>query len=330
MHVSLTAEKLFDLGPLPVTNSLMTTWLVILLITLFAIVFRLRLKKNPKGMQNVVEAMMEAFRGLVDSVTNNEKQTRRFFPIIFTIFLFVLLNNWAGLIPGVGSVGIFHTSAETHKAATPVATAATELPAVDTGDLVSTATSEATPTTENSETASSEVITNEAVIESVPTQMKKLEVEEADSHIAGEAIATAEKEEAHHTPFTPIFRPGTADLSFTLALAFCAVLLTQVMGVMSLGGWGYFSRFLNFHNPIHFFVGLLEIVSEFSKMVSFSFRLFGNIFAGEVLLTVIIALVPYVIPMPFYALEIFVGAVQALVFSVLTLVFFKGAVTEAH
>ncbi|MDD3066631.1 MAG: F0F1 ATP synthase subunit A [Candidatus Gracilibacteria bacterium] len=317
MHVSLTAEKLFDLGPLPVTNSLMTTWLVILLITLFAIVFRLRLKKNPKGAQNVVEAMMEAFRGAIDGVTNSEKQTRKFFPVIVTIFLFVLLNNWAGLIPGVGSIGIFHNSTATHEAAAEVATptSATLLPKVEASDLPVT-TSEATTTTEVKENDAQENTEADAVI-----------THEAQ---AGTEVAEASEAGKHAVPFTPIFRPGTADLSFTLALAFCAVLLTQIMGVMSLGGWGYFSRFLNFHNPIHFFVGLLEIVSEFSKMVSFSFRLFGNIFAGEVLLTVIISLVPYVVPMPFYALEIFVGAVQALVFAALTLVFFKGAATEAH
>ena len=312
MHVSLTAEKLFDLGPLPVTNSLMTTWLVLLLITLFAIVFRLRLKKHPKGVQNVVEAIMEAFRGLVDSVTNSEKQTKKFFPVVFTIFLFVLLNNWAGLIPGVGSIGIFHNSTAAHEAAVEVTTK-TVLPKVEASDLPAAAT-----------TTSTEVKENDA--------MENTETDAVITHEAetGTEIAEAGESGSHESPFTPIFRPGTADLSFTLALAFCAVLLTQVMGVMSLGGWGYFSRFLNFKNPIHFFVGLLEIVSEFSKVISFSFRLFGNIFAGEVLLTVIIALAPYIIPMPFYGLEIFVGAVQALVFAVLTLVFFNGAVTEAH
>lgn len=327
MHVSLTAEKLFDLGPLPVTNSLMTTWLVILLITLFAIVFRLRLRQNPKGMQNVVEAMMEAFRGLVDSVTNDEKQTKRFFPVVFTIFLFVLLNNWAGLIPGVGSVGIFHSSAEAHDVAAEVAPAETTvLPKVEASDPLAAVATGHTTTTET--TPASETKSTKAA----PQHSE--EIATGETAITEEIISHTEKAkneaETHHNPFTPIFRPGTADLSFTLALAFCAVILTQVMGVMSLGGWGYFSRFLNFHNPIHFFVGLLEIISEFSKMISFSFRLFGNIFAGEVLLTVIIALAPYIVPMPFYGLEIFVGAVQALVFSVLTLVFFKGAVTEAH
>ncbi len=278
MHVSLTAEPLAHLGPLTITNSLFTTWLVIAAITIFAIIFKLRIKKHPQGIQNLVEAIVEGFYGIVESVAENPKLTRKFFAPIFTIFLFVLLNNWAGLIPGVGSVGISHAeAAETHH---------------------------------------EEIAVFEDVEKFVATDTDH--AENAESH-----------EEATHS-FTPIFRPGSADLSFTLALAAVAILMVQFMGVRQLGGWGYFKRFLNFSNPIHFFVGLLEIVSEFSKMVSFSFRLFGNIFAGEVLLTVIIALAPFIAPMPFYGLEIFVGAVQALVFAMLTLVFFRMATTEAH
>jgi F-type H+-transporting ATPase subunit a len=93
--------------------------------------------------------------------------------------------------------------------------------------------------------------------------------------------------------------------------------------------FGYLKKFFNFKNPINAFVGILEIVSEFAKMVSFSFRLFGNVFAGEVLLVVMTFLVPIIIPVPFYGLEVFVGAVQAGVFAALTLVFLKGA-TAAH
>ncbi|MCK5472168.1 F0F1 ATP synthase subunit A [Candidatus Gracilibacteria bacterium] len=282
MHVSLTAEPLIHLGPLTITNSLFTTWLVITVIAIFAIIFKLRIKKHPRGIQNLVEAIVECFYGIVESVAENPKLTRKFFAPIFTIFLFVLLNNWAGLIPGVGSVGISHT--------------------------------------ETTETHHEEI----AIFDGV----EKIAVTNTDHTENAESHEKATHEEPHS--FTPIFRPGSADLSFTLALAAVAILMVQFMGVRQLGGWGYFKRFLNFSNPVHFFVGLLEIISEFSKMVSFSFRLFGNIFAGEVLLTVIIALAPFVAPMPFYALEIFVGAVQALVFAMLTLVFFRMATSETH
>jgi F-type H+-transporting ATPase subunit a len=300
MHVSLVAEPLTHVGPLAITNSLFTTWIVIAAMTLFAIIFKLTLKKQPKGLQNIVEAAIEGFYGIVASVAEKPKLTRKFFPAIFTIFLFVLFNNWAGLIPGVGSIGITHAeTVEVHEPAPAEESALFESLDALVGE-----------TAEGHETVAEE---------------KHSEVVEAH----GEEAVHGESTE-HAPAFTPIFRPGSADLSFTLALAVVAVLMVQYMGVRMLGGWGYFSRFLNFSNPVHFFVGLLEIVSEFSKMISFSFRLFGNVFAGEVLLTVIIALVPFVAPMPFYALEIFVGAVQALVFAMLTLVFFRMATTETH
>ncbi len=300
MHVSLTAEKIFNLGPLPVTNSLLLSWVVLVLVGIFAVIFRARLKQSPAGVQNIVELAIESFHDLAESVTNNFKQARQFFPVVFTIFLFVLLNNWAGLLPGVGSIGFFENEKTSEELAIPE-----------------------TPLTKDY---------SEAVDESLATT-KDLNVVDLgeDTEKIPEKPANNSPEEkttTHEAIFVPIFRAGTADLSFTLALAFVAVILVQVMGVASLGG-GYFKKFFNFSNPIHFFVGILEIVSEFSKMISFSFRLFGNIFAGEVLLAVIISLAPFVVPMPFYGLEIFVGLIQALVFSVLTLVFFKMA-SAAH
>ncbi|MCF7836969.1 F0F1 ATP synthase subunit A [Candidatus Gracilibacteria bacterium] len=311
MHVSLTAEPLTHLGPLTVTNSLFTTWIVLAVISIFAVIFKLRLKKNPTGIQNLIEAAVEGFQGVVESVAENKILTRKFFAPIFTIFLFVLLNNWAGLIPGVGSIGFEHS--EENKVI-----AAEELKIPEN------------PLTEELDEAISEEVNSAHIVnlgeEDGISIFKSVEnFTTTENH-----TETAEAGEHHGAKFTPIFRPGSADLSFTLALAIVAVLMVQFMGVRQLGGWGYFKRFLNFSNPIHFFVGILEILSEFSKMISFSFRLFGNVFAGEVLLTVIIALAPFVAPIPFYALEIFVGAVQALVFAMLTLVFFRMATTEAH
>ncbi|MEF3691799.1 MAG: F0F1 ATP synthase subunit A [Candidatus Moraniibacteriota bacterium] len=131
----------------------------------------------------------------------------------------------------------------------------------------------------------------------------------------------------------PFIRSGSADLNMTLAIALISVITAQIMGVAMIGGRHYAGKFFvsPFKKPyfIGTFVGLLEIISEFAKVVSFSFRLFGNVFAGEVLLTVMLMLVPYFAPLPFLFLEIFVGFVQALVFAMLTLVFFKMA-TEAH
>jgi F-type H+-transporting ATPase subunit a len=125
----------------------------------------------------------------------------------------------------------------------------------------------------------------------------------------------------------PIFRAGTADLNTTIALALISVFAIQYFGIKS-HGLKYFQKYFNFKNPVNFYVGILEILSEFAKILSFGFRLFGNIFAGEVLLTVMAGLMPIIIPLPFLGLEIFVGFIQALVFVMLSLVFYRVAVSH--
>jgi len=144
----------------------------------------------------------------------------------------------------------------------------------------------------------------------------------------GPVLAQAESEK-NRLEFTPIFRPGTADLNTTLALALLTVGYIQIAGFSNLG-LSYLKKFFNITNPINFVVGLLELVSEISRIISFAFRLFGNIFAGEVLLTVIAFLMPVLAPIPFLGLEIFVGFIQALVFSMLTAVFLQLAISHAE
>lgn len=119
---------------------------------------------------------------------------------------------------------------------------------------------------------------------------------------------------------TPFIRSASADLNMTIAVAVFSVVATQIVGMREVGVGSHLKKFFNFSNPILTFVGGLELVSEFAKIISFSFRLFGNIFAGEVLLIVVSSLAPYIVPLPFLVLELFVGFVQALVFSMLTLV----------
>lgn len=128
--------------------------------------------------------------------------------------------------------------------------------------------------------------------------------------------------------FVPILRGPTADINTTLALALIAMVMVQVYG-FRYQGLSYLKKFFNFSNPINTFVGLLELVSEFSKIISFTFRLFGNIFAGEVLISVMTFLVPLIAPMPFYGLELFVGVIQGLVFLMLATVFMNMA-TLSH
>lgn len=133
----------------------------------------------------------------------------------------------------------------------------------------------------------------------------------------------------HGAEFTPLLRGATADLNMTVGLAITSVLAIQFYGFKILG-FHYRTRFINFESPIMFYVGILELVSETSKIISFAFRLFGNIFAGEVLLAVMAFLMPFIVPLPFLMMELFVGFIQALVFSMLTAVFLNVAVSHGE
>ena len=131
--------------------------------------------------------------------------------------------------------------------------------------------------------------------------------------------------------FVPLFRAPAADLNFTLALAITVVVAVNFLAVLAIGFRRHFGKFFTLRNPIYTFVGLLELVSEFAKMISFSFRLFGNIFAGEALLIIVGFLLPFLAPLPFFFLVFFLGFIQAFVFAMLTLVFLSIATAEhAH
>jgi F-type H+-transporting ATPase subunit a len=134
----------------------------------------------------------------------------------------------------------------------------------------------------------------------------------------------------HGGEFIPLLRSVNTDLNVTLALAIIAVIIIEVAGIAVLGFFKYAGKFINFSSPLNFAVGLIELVSEVSRLVSFSFRLFGNIFAGEVLLAVATYFAPYIVPAPLMAFELFVGVVQAAVFSLLTLFFIKLAIADPH
>ncbi|MBI3576550.1 F0F1 ATP synthase subunit A [Candidatus Gottesmanbacteria bacterium] len=234
IHISITAEKLFMLGGmLPVTNSLLSSWIVMALLLIFSITSTWKLSLIPGNFQSIAEIIVDGIYTLFYTVLHEKIAT--FFPLLASLFIFIISMNWVGILPGVGTIGL--------------------------------------------------------------------------------KIAEEGQEK-----FIPLFRAGTADLNMTLALAFIAVVVIQYYGVKSLG-IAYLKRFINFKNPIYFFVGILELMGEFTKVISFAFRLFGNIFAGEVLLTVIAFLMPFLVPLPFLGLELFVGFIQALVFSMLTAAF---------
>lgn len=305
LHISISAEKLFSVGNLVITNSMFTSMVVSAILIAFAFAVNMQLKKTdrPKGLQNFAEFIIEALHGLVHGVTGDLKKTRLFFPVIASFFLWILLNNWLGLVPGVGTIRIVEKSED------------------------NTAEHMEVQETEQEETVK-EIEEHSGLIETV--HASEPVVEETSSEVVGleESVEHTEETVAHGPKYVPVFRPGTADLNTTLALAIVSIFITQVFGIKYLS-LGYFKKFINFSNPIMFFVGILELISEFAKIISFAFRLFGNIFAGEVLLVVLAFLIPVVVPMPFYGLELFVGFIQALVFSMLSLVFFNMA-THSH
>ncbi|HAI98456.1 TPA: ATP synthase F0 subunit A [Candidatus Peribacteria bacterium] len=241
----LASETLAHIGSFPVRNTMIMAWLAMAVLFLVAyFVRRTRYREVPGRFQGFIEIMVEALFNFFDSIVQDRKQTKRFFPIVATIFIFLLTANWMGILPGVGSITILGEH-----------------------------------------------------------EGKMLNL--------------------------PIFRSMNADVNMTLAIAIISVVATQVYGVWALGFFSYAGKFFvaPWKDPIGSFVGILELIAECAKVISFTFRLFGNIFAGEVLLVVISFLMPYLAPIPFMGLELFVGFIQALVFSLLTLVFIKMGTT---
>ncbi|MDE0024168.1 MAG: F0F1 ATP synthase subunit A [Spirochaetaceae bacterium] len=284
--IEVAAEPI-GLGP--VTNAMLTSFVLSAVILAVAFVVGRTLKLRPGGLQNVVEALIEGLGNLVNQ-TATRTWAPRFFPICCTIFIFLLISNWFGILgPGLGSVGIIHAS--------------------DHGTLDA---------------------------EDITFLRGSAEQVLAD-HAAKYGV------DAHHGVdeakfvVVPLLRAPSSDLNLTLALALITMFLVQVFGFWS-RGIGYVGQFLRFKSLktkgfgmglVDVFVGLFEGLSEFAKVISFSFRLFGNIFAGEVILIVISSLVSLVLVVVFFGLEMFVGLIQAFVFFILSLAFFHLA-TEHH
>lgn len=290
-HISLAAETLFTVFGFPVTNSLLTTYIVIAFLIVLGVSLSSNLEKRPGRMQMMWELIIG---GLFSFFTNlGGKHGKLFAPLGVTLFLFIVVSNWAGLLPGVGTIGLRNSDSAEHA-------------------IVRHA--QAATSTEDS------------------SHLETVQTEQIDSEEGHTVVA----EDVHHSTFIPIFRGPTADLSTTLALALIAVGAIQYYG-FSLSGLSYGKKFIDLRSPIYFFVGLLELISDISKVLSFAFRLFGNVFAGEVLLTVmaflpiaLLNLPPFLLPIPFYGLEIFVGFVQGLVFAMLLTVFLNVAVSHGE
>jgi F-type H+-transporting ATPase subunit a len=239
IHVSLAPETIGTVAGVPITNTLITSWVSVAIVLTLAIVLGSRLRMIPGKFQTLIESLILFMYDFVRETLEDEKWTRRIFPLLLAIFLFIGTSNLIEFTPGIGSIGFFRSGGE----------------------------------------------------------------------------------------FIPLFRSVNTDLNVTLALAIIAVITIEIMGIIAIGFFRYAGKFLNFSSPLNFIVGLIEWMSEMSRFISFSFRLFGNIFAGEVLIAVVTYFVPYILPVPLMAFETFIGFVQAAVFALLTLFFLKLAIT---
>jgi len=241
IHVALSAEKLGSFLGLPITNTLLMSWVVVVLLAALAFIIGRNVSMIPGRLQTLLEWTFGGIYDYIADILESREMARRFFPLLLTIFLFIFTANLLEFTPGIGSIGLFHN---------------------------------------------------------------------------GE--------------FAPLLRSMNTDLNMTLALAVISFFVIEVTGILMIGFWKYSKRFINFGSAMGFAVGIIELFSELARLISFSFRLFGNIFAGEVLILVIAYFVPYFLPVPFMAFEVFVGFIQAAIFSLLTLFFIKLAVTDAE
>jgi F-type H+-transporting ATPase subunit a len=251
----LAAPVLFNIGPWPITNTILATWLTVIVLVLLSWLATRRMNLVPGRFQTAFEALLGWVYDLCMSVAG-EENGRKFFPVVVTIFLFVLFNAWLSLLPGFVSI-----------------------------------------TTGNHE----------------------------------------------------LLRGANTDVNTPLAIALVSFVFVLYHGMRSLG-FGFWRQYFNFgglfrstgkiltgkiktglaglfSGAVDAFVGILELLSMFIRIISFTFRLFGNMTAGEILLLIAVFLVPMVVALPFYGLELLVGFVQAFIFSGLTLVFVTMAVT---
>jgi F-type H+-transporting ATPase subunit a len=320
----LKAETIFSIGPFDVTNTYITSWIVIIFISLFAYAATRRMSLVPRGIQNLFEAIIEAIHNLVIN-TAGEKHGRRFFPVVATIFLYVAICNWFGLLPLFATVGkveqidpqaeVFH---EKGVVINEVAGLNVIMPAADDVSLPKTVT---LPDGKVAEVGADS-----------PVEVKQLAIQEATKDLKL-------KKDEKVGVLVPFLRSVNTDLNSPLALAIWSAIFVEFWGISTYGFFRYGSKFFNFGRLLHgkildgfidFLVGILEFIAEAARLISFTFRLFGNVLAGEILFLVVIFLLPLLALQFVYFMELFVGAIQAFIFAMLTLVFGIIAVSAPH
>lgn len=244
LKISLKAHTIFEVGGFPITSTLLMTWAVMIILAAMAFFVGRNVNKIPGKVQTFFELMFSGILDYMEGVLESRSMAQKYFPLIATLFLFILLGNWLGLVPGFSTLDI--------------------------------------------------------------------------------------KTAATHGEFVHFFHPMNTDLNTTLALALIVFFVIEIAGVIALGIWKYGGKFINFSSVINFFVGIIELVSELARLIAFSFRLFGNIFAGKTLILVASYFFALLLPVPFMLFEVGVGLIQAGIFALLTLFFIKIAITEPH
>lgn len=233
--VSLAPDILFNIGPFPVTNTVIDTLFVDALIIWLVVYIHKKHSVIPTFFQTMIELLVEQFHSLTESTAG--ENTKKIFPYVMTFFIFILVSNYSELVPVLTAFGVTRGG-----------------------------------------------------------------------------------------QFIPVMRSASSDLNTTLALALISVIATHAMSIRTIGVKSYLHRFFSL-KPLEMYSGLLELISEFTKIISFSFRLFGNIFVGGVLVSSIFAVFAFVLPTVVIFYELFVGAIQATIFALLTMAFMSIFVT---
>lgn len=376
-EIIVPAEIITRLGPLNVSNTLISAWAAMIILAVVTFLGTRAMRLIPRGAQNFLESAVEFLVGQMEDIAG-QRNTRIFFPVIATFFIFILLSNWMGLLPFFNAIGktedighhIFHeieVHEADHKPFTEEIGHASGWLMNKTGGIglvpngagsaeFEMGASEANPVFPaealdryvvflaetftdfegNGEGAapSAETLAGARAALDADPDAPNLLPGEGDHAVASAALGEELVVGGIEFPgkqlalIIPLFRSVYSDVNNTIALALISFAMVEFWGLRALG-LGYLRKFFNFSGVIPAFVGILELLSEFIRIISFAFRLFGNIFAGEVLILMLTFLLPFLIVDIIYGLELFVGFIQAAVFALLTLVFAVMAV-EHH
>ena len=301
-----------------ITNTMIATWLAILILIVFAWLVNKNKNPIPNRVQGLAEIVIEFFITLIGGIVGANK-VKQFLPLVMTIFLFIVIANWMGILPGYGTIGWIETPEiiKHHMSH-------------DSHDSDSHADHHDDHHDDYSEF---DHIKLAKFTKSGPIYAQPFGSEKENEKITLSCGLNPEcpKEDGVQAGrLSPYLRSANTDVNTTLAIAIVAMIMIHWWGLRTLGTFGHIGKFINFkEGPAGFVVGLIEAISELARLISFTFRLFGNIFAGEVLLIVVAFLLPLTGILVFLFLEVFVGVVQAFIFSILTLVFAATA-TTAH